>query len=495
MRMNGLEAWVRWVLFGLRRKARRSGCRWAWRWADGVFGRVFGYARWIRVVEAREGPSGGPATRTLEVVALDAGRGGWLALREAVERGASDGVVVSEGPVVWREGALEALRSAWDGAARMVYADHDRWVGGRRTDPFFAPAWDPVLMAHYDLTGGVCAFDRAVLREALRSMDSPPPALRALTLRVAEAVGDAAIRHVPRVLFSREAPCPHGAAASPGLAVGAVHPLVSLIVPTRDAPGLLRTCVESVERVTEYPALEWVLVDHESVEPAAGFIAAMEKRPNVRVARVSGPFNFSAMINAGARPARGEVLVLLNNDCEAIAAGWLDELVAWAMRPGIGVVGAKLLYPNRTIEHAGLVLGVHRVAAHAFEFYPDGWPGLPAWLAYPRTCSAVTAACCAVRKTVFEQVGGFDETHLPVNFNDVDFALRVREAGLRNVWTPHAVLLHHKSATRGRGAFPEQEAATMERRWGAMLRADPAYSVHWARDTEPYDLGWGRARP
>jgi GT2 family glycosyltransferase len=162
-----------------------------------------------------------------------------------------------------------------------------------------------------------------------------------------------------------------------------------------------------------------------------------------RILPYPAEFNFSAINNLAARDARGEVLCLLNNDVEVISAEWLEELVSQAVRPGIGAVGAKLLYPDDTIQHAGVITGLFGVAGHINRDIPRGAPGYFGRAQMIQQMSVVTAACMAVRKSVYEQMGGLDEEHLPVAFNDVDFCLRMLEKGYRNLYTPFAELYHH----------------------------------------------------
>ncbi len=198
-----------------------------------------------------------------------------------------------------------------------------------------------------------------------------------------------------------------------------------------------------------------------------------------------GPFNYSALNNAAAREARGDVLLLLNNDIDVIESGWLRELVSHAVRPDVGAVGAKLLYPNEQVQHAGIVLGPQGVATHLHRFADKSDPGYFGQLALTRTISAVTAACLAIRRSVFFKVGGFDEVNLHVAFNDVDLCLRLGARGYRVVWTPFAELYHLESVSRGKDDTAEkQEACRRELRymrdtWGSILEsADPFHNTN-----------------
>jgi len=271
-------------------------------------------------------------------------------------------------------------------------------------------------------------------------------------------------------------------------------PRVSLIVPTRDRPELLRGCVESLLSRTDYPDFELLLVDNGSREPEAlALLAEYERRGRVRVLRDDSPFNYSSLNNRAAREATGSVLALVNNDIEVITPDWLLEMVGQAMRPGVGAVGAMLLYPDETIQHAGVVLGLGGIANHAWAGEPAGIGGHGGRARVAQAMSAVTGACLVVRKALYLQVGGLDE-HLQVAFNDIDFCLRLGEAGYRCVWTPFARLYHHESATRGADADGEKrtrflrEIALMQERWGTRLERDPAYNPNFTLTGPSFEL-------
>jgi glycosyltransferase involved in cell wall biosynthesis len=226
------------------------------------------------------------------------------------------------------------------------------------------------------------------------------------------------------------------------------------------------------------------------------FLETIEQQIGARVVRDEGAFNFSRLINRGASAARGEVLAFLNNDIEAEEPGWLREMASHVVRRGIGAVGARLWYPDGTLQHGGVILGLGGVAGHAFPRIPRGHPGYfnRAWL--QQNCSAVTAACLLVRKDVFKKAGGFDETNLPVSFNDVDFCLRLRAAGYENVWTPYANLIHRESASRGHQRTPEEQAQFMreatetQQKWGSQLLSDPFYNPNLTLNLPGFELAF-----
>lgn len=272
-------------------------------------------------------------------------------------------------------------------------------------------------------------------------------------------------------------------------------PLVSLIVCTRNYRSVLEPCVESIFNKTSYPKFEIIIADNDSDEAETlDYFRILQDR-GVKIVRVPGPFNFSAINNRAAEVASGEILGFLNNDLEVSDEGWLNEIVSHVLRPEIGAVGPRLLYPDGRVQHAGVLLGVGHVGAHGFRFFDPNEPGPFGRLQHTQNYSAVTAACVFVRKEIFQLIQGFDETNLTVSNNDVDFCLRILEAGYWNLYTPYAVLIHHESASRG-GEFDEplkksryqSEVRYMKRRWGKLLRDDPAYNPRLTKYAEDFTL-------
>jgi GT2 family glycosyltransferase len=272
-------------------------------------------------------------------------------------------------------------------------------------------------------------------------------------------------------------------------------PLASIIIPTRNARQLVRQCIESIRRKTTYANYEILLVDNGSDDKeAVDYFESLERSGHIRLVRDPKPFNFSRINNGAARVARGEYLVFLNNDVEVITPDWLSELVSHAQRREIGAVGARLWYPNDTIQHAGLIL-VAGLAGHAHLGKRRGDHGYFSRASLIQSLSAVTAACLCVRKRYFEEVGGFDED-LAVAFNDVDLCLRLGGKGYRSLYTPYAELYHHESASRGYEDTPEKmirfkkEAQALGDRWMPLLLNDPYYSPNLALVGEPFTLAW-----
>ena len=253
--------------------------------------------------------------------------------------------------------------------------------------------------------------------------------------------------------------------------------------------------MSSLREVTDYPDLELVVVDHETTEARArAILESLESDTNTRVISFSGPFNFAAMINRAAEAASGDVLVLLNNDTEIIDSGWLTELVAQVSRPEVGVVGALLVFSDGTIQHAGVHPGVSGLMGHGHKHLPSDSPGYFGRLTVAHETAAVTGACLAIQATTWQHLGGLDEEHLAVAYNDIDLCLKSRQAGLWVVLSPHARLVHHESESRGLDDDPEHndrlagELALMQERWGGVLKADPAYSPNLEFDGGRFQL-------
>lgn len=377
--------------------------------------------------------------------------------------------------------------------ARWIYSDEDRLTAeGQRADPAFKPDWDPDLLAALDYPCRLAAVRGELLPAG------PLPATWAgwwaLAREAARRLRPEEVRHIPHVLYHRAAgdePLARTEAVPP--ARPGRWPKVSIVVPTRDRAELLRACVEAVLARTAYPDFEVVVVDHASTEPAArSVLAELARHRRVRVLpQPEGPFNFSALVNAGAAAAQGEVLALLNNDVEPLSDGWLAELVAHALRPEIGAVGARLDYPDGRIQHVGIALGVHGAAGMPFRGAPGGTRDAVGRTWATRRAGAVTAACLVVRREAFRAVGGFDAAELPVTFNDVDFCLRLgTQLGLASLVVPSVRLLHRESQSRGATETADgarraaAELATLRARWAGRIRRGVHHSPNLTVDSE-----------
>ncbi len=397
---------------------------------------------------------------------------------------------------------LAALEPESASSASAVYSDHDILLGahdGRPAQlrPIFKPGFDPVMLLAYDYAGPMVLVEPEALLKACALADGrPPSSLHDLMLRVADCVPVDAIRHIPSMLYSLEQPVdlrsPDGL---PRLLVGepkaveawagrrgvaaevrralvvsededgsqtlvapcevelrpASHPAVSVIVPTRNSPVLLRNCLDALLRTRRfYPGpLQILVIDHQNEDPdSVALITAMQAQRGVDVMPYKGPFNWAMMNNLAAEQASGEVLVFLNDDTLTADPGWLTRAVATLGLPDVGVVGARLLYGDGSIQHAGVVTSLEQGAVHEAIGMPGHEGGYLGRIQVLRSAAAVTGACLITPRLVFEAIGGFD-AGWPVNWNDIIYCLAARKAGWRVVYDPKICLYHHESKTRG----------------------------------------------
>ncbi|MBQ2504441.1 MAG: glycosyltransferase family 2 protein [Lachnospiraceae bacterium] len=306
------------------------------------------------------------------------------------------------------------------------------------------------------------------------------------------AFGVEDVLHVDRILSHQE----HMVASlQETLAVrNSEKPLVSIVIPNKDQVETLKACLDSILTKTTYPNYEVVVIENNSIEEATFAYYESLKEP-VRVVTCITDWNYSYINNYGVRDCKGEILLFLNNDTEIRSGDWLDEMVSYAQHEGVGAVGAKLLYPDETIQHGGVTVGIRGVAGHGYIGWPGDAKGYLHRLEMPQNVGAVTAACMMVPRKVFEQVGGFDED-MKVAFNDTDLCMKIRDAGYRIVLTPQVVLTHFESKSRGRDEQnPEKlarfnrESMTFQRRWFNQLRqGDPSYNVHLSYDNDNFEV-------
>lgn len=400
---------------------------------------------------------------------------------------------------------------------QLLYTDEDRLSQqGFRYDPRFKPDFNLELLRSTPYIGQLALVRGTVLKQlgcapARASLWSSD-----LAFRVVERFGEAAIGHVPDVLIHRaresedsskdgafrELVKGHLARAGvrariePGLVamsnrVEYLHddaPMVSIIIPTKDRRALLAACVESVLKITSYANFEVLVVDNGSSEQDAveylGSLPARDAR--VKVLSFPHPYNFSTMNNFAAGHAGGDYFLLLNNDTEVIEPDWLQQMMAQAQREDVGVVGCRLLYADRRVQHAGVVLGIghNGVGEHPFAGLSPADAGHMGRAQVAQEYSAVTGACLLIRKDVFEEIGGLDQQHLAVLYNDLDLCLKAKRAGYRVIWTPFATLIHHCGASLQDGHYKDpakmeqarHEASTMLERWLPTIANDPAYN-------------------
>jgi GT2 family glycosyltransferase len=368
--------------------------------------------------------------------------------------------------------------------ADAIYTDGDCIASdGTRHTPVFRPDWSPVrhrqssILGSLSLVrvGAITAADVNVLTKTAGAID-----------RIIERLPKTTIAHVRRVLHHQQAE-PGQAAESMLSGCRSVEhaepigwPAAAVIIPTRDRAELLAACAHGLRHTTDYPDFEVIVVDNGSHMPQAkALLQQLSVTPRFRVINQPGDFNFSALCNAGARATSSPLLVFLNNDISMIDAQWLKAMARWAVRPDVGVVGAKLLFPDGRLQHAGVVVGMGGIAGHLCRNFPADHPGYEQRLSGVHEVSAVTGACIAVAREKFDAIGGFDAEHLPVDLNDIDFCLRLTERGFTNIWTPHARLVHQQSATRGIDKDPftlyGRERSYFVERWQHVIRDDPYF--------------------
>ena len=429
--------------------------------------------------------------------------------------------VLSAGDVLEPDTLAElALEFAAAPAAVIAYVDHDeRLSDGSRSNPDFKPSWDPFLFAQepYFLRTAVARRDAF----AAAFEGDAPESEWDLFWRIAERAAPGTIAHLPRVLIHR-ARRPRGDAKSARpphrhferfgsrpeyepltprtwrlrLSLPETEPRVTVIIPTRDHPDLLAAAVDGVLTRTTYPDIELIVVDNGSELPEArALLARLQSRGTARVLYDPAPFNFARLNNLAARSATGSVLCFLNDDTNIIAPDWLEEMTALALRPEVGVVGARLLYGDGTIQHAGVLLGAFALTHHLLQGRPADFRGYRNRGLLTHAVSAVTAACAVIRRDLFDELGGFDEA-LPAAYNDVDLCLAAGAHGCYNVVVNRPLVHHFESASRGYYLKPEQEAADRAAlayllgKWGERVRTDPFYNPNLALDRENYTLAY-----
>jgi glycosyltransferase involved in cell wall biosynthesis/SAM-dependent methyltransferase len=415
----------------------------------------------------------------------------------------------------------------------LIYSDEDKIdINGIRHDPYFKCDWNPDLLYSQNMFSHLGVYQHSLLNEiggfrlGLEGSQDYD-----IILRCSEHVNANQILHLPYILYHwRVHPdsTAMSADAKPYAMIagerainehfirtgvnGSVEligfgykasyeipvpePLVSIIIPTRNAEKLVRQCINSIRNLTSYVNYEILLIDNGSDDLESLHAWKVLEKNGVRVFRENSPFNYSLLNNLAVSHAKGEIIALVNNDIEVIEPKWLETMVSHALRPGIGAVGARLLYPNKTIQHSGVILGMGGAAGHVHYKFPDSSKGYFGRIALTSSFSAVTAACMVVRRDLYLQVGGLDEVNLKVAFNDIDFCLRLNEAGLRNVYAADAILFHHESASRGAENDPiklarfNAETVWMQNRWGNLIKNDPYYSPNLTLDYADCSLAW-----
>ncbi|MGY3885418.1 glycosyltransferase family 2 protein [Aeromonas aquatica] len=398
--------------------------------------------------------------------------------------------------------------------AQWIYGDHDLLDdSGKRHSPNFKPDWNETLL-HGQNYIGWCALWRG---------ESPPSApqngaqCHHWWLQLARQLDVSQIAHIPVLMMhlpkqdqddhgliaQASQVVPSGVTLSPaphGICrwhwpLPAQLPRVSIIIPTRNGVAHLKPCIDSLVQQTRYPNLEILVMDNQSDEAdTLAYLTHATQEYGVRVIPYDHPFNYSAINNSAVNQASGELICLLNNDTEIMNPDWLDEMVSHLLRPGVGVVGAKLYYGDGRVQHGGDAVGPGGCADHFHAGLTANDPGYQRRAVCAQELSAVTAACLLTHRQLFVSLGGLDERNLPVAFNDVDYCLRIGEAGWRIVWTPFAELYHHESVSRGKDVTPQQlaraqgELRYMKKRWAQRLKHDPAYNPNLSYDRPDFSL-------
>ena len=421
----------------------------------------------------------------------------------------------------------------------LWYSDEDKInEKGERHQPYFKSDWNPDLFLSHNLITHLAVYRTSLaqhlsgFREGYEGAQDYDFALRAIA-----QISPIQIRHIPRVLYHwrtivgstallpDEKPYAIIAAQkaiseyldrrnidatvmeSPNIS-GTIRvqyplpvhlPLVTLIIPTRNGLELLRRCIESIHNLTDYEHFEILIINNQSDDSATlDYMQQLEEQDKARIIDYPHPFNYADMNNMAVEHAQGELIGLLNNDLEVINREWLSEMVSHALRPEIGIVGARLWYPDDTLQHGGVILGIGGVAGHSHKGLPRGHgeAGYFGRAGLIQNFSAVTGACMIMRKTNFLAVGGLNADNLSTAFNDVDLCLKMNEHNLRILWTPYAELYHHESASRGYEDTPEKlarfekERAYMKSRWPNFLQLDPAYSPNLTLETQDFAYSW-----
>ena len=406
----------------------------------------------------------------------------------ALRSSADDRVGVLDSGDLMPDYALAVLAERLAGAPDLavIYSDEDT-VGadGVHRDPIFKPDWSPCLQAGAPYVGRPALVRAGALAPGAEGLAALFRDDQTVIDRILAGTAPAAVGHVRRVLYHRRAGrIAVAASARPRLSSVAgdasAWPPVGIVIPTRDRADLLAECIRGLKERTDYPAYEIVVVDNGSTAPdALALLRDLDRDVSIKVVRRPGPFNFSALSNDGAKATTAPVLAFVNNDIVVVDAGWLKPLVRFAVMPQVGVVGAKLLFPDGRLQHAGVVLGFGGIAGHLYRRMPADHRGYCNRLTVAHEVGAVTAACIAVERHKFEAVGGFDAENLPVDLNDMDLCLRISERGWTNLWTPESVLIHLQSATRGIDPDPfvlyRQERNYFVRRWAEKMRDDPYF--------------------
>jgi tetratricopeptide (TPR) repeat protein len=410
-----------------------------------------------------------------------------------------------------------------DKSIDLIYGDEDSLAPqGMLTQPWFKPNWCPDLLLCRNYFGSLVVVRRQIVETVGKFQSDYASAYNYdLYLRITEQTQQ--IAHIPKIIAhcpEIESRDPHASQKAiavalhrrgqPGEVISnedfpAIHTIryqitqpgkVSIIIPTRNFGQYLNRCLTSIFNLSTYPNYEVTIIDNGSDEPETLDILAkwQQKEENrLRCLKLDEPFNYSRLNNYAVGRSPGEYLLFLNNDIEVITSDWIDAMVEQAQRPNIGAVGALLLYPDDTVQHSGVILGMTGIAGHGHRYTPISDPGYHQLLLSTTNYAAVTAACLMCRREVFLKVRGFTE-QLAVAYNDVDFCLKLRQRGYENIFLPHVRLYHYESISRNNSELEndresrEREVIYMQQRWGEIIARDPYYSINLSKEREDYSL-------
>lgn len=419
---------------------------------------------------------------------------------------------------------------------QLAYSDEDKISeGGKRFGPYFKSSFNHELLKSHNLFTHALALRKELLSR-LGNFNSIYDGAQDydFALRASEVLEASEIFHIPRILYHWRAHSKSTASSGDAkpyamlagkLALQAhldrtssggvaklqnnnsyrVHyplpahpPLVSIIIPTREQAVITENLIKGIEDKTTYQNIEIILVDNGSTSSEfasfAGSFLEKQSRLQRKLVRIEGDFNYSKLNNEAAKISSGELLCLMNNDIEIIQGNWLDELVSIGSRPEVGVVGPMLLYPDESVQHAGIVLGIGGWAGHLHKGFPMSHPGIANRLQVQSSFSAVTGACLLTSKKLWEQLGGLNEDSLKIACNDVDYCLRVWDSGKQVIFTPYAKLIHHESKSRGYEDTPEKmarfskEVEYMWSKWSSVMSSDPFYNPNLTLNSESGEI-------
>ncbi len=471
-----------------------------------------------RIKYSRRAENGNISLATNDAIAM--AQGDYIAFMDQDD-------VLAEDALLWLARAIND-HPEW----QLIYSDEDKLdLDGKRCDPHFKPDWNYEYFLSCNYLCHLSVYQRELLkslggcREGFEGAQDYDLALRAIESLAPEHIG-----HIPQILYhwrkssgstsqdalakpfaieaGERAISEHLARTNTAATVNTNFiryqvryqlqdpvPCVTIIIPSKNSMELLQVCIDSIFDKTDYPDYRVLIVDNGSDDMAAlAYLEQLATHNRCEVIRDPRPFNFSALINQGIRASKTELVCALNNDIEIISTDWLREMVSVIQQPNIGIVGAKLLYPDDTIQHGGIILGIHGIGGHAHKHFPADSHGYADRLISRQELSAVTAACLLTTRSIFDAVGGFDEEHLPIAFNDVDFCLEVRQRGFKIIWTPHATMYHHESKSRGTEDTEEKvrrfnnEVDWMKSKWGHLLLHDPHYNANLSLNHDNFSL-------